>query len=172
MLDTIKIPNFREGFEYCELSGPQGNREYRFKTKHSVIIQCNLVPKGKAISFRDSKNKEWVYIDSTHMIIMKGYAWDGCSPKRWIPLLGWVGTPDFEQTRLASLVHDALCQFLETEHFPFDRKVCDQIFKQILIQSHFNLVKLYYIGVRMGDYLGIKEDYDGVKSIILDRFHP
>jgi hypothetical protein len=48
------------------------------------------------------------------LLIHRGYAWNGCSPKRYIgfpPVGAWVGTPDFPQTIFASLGHDVLFQF-------------------------------------------------------------
>ena len=86
--------------------------------------------------------------------ILKGYAWDGCTPK--FCLLDIVlGVPDgvvHERTKrpktyYASLVHDALYQFLNDD-LPLSRKDADQCFLKLMQESDFALSKLYYWAVR------------------------
>lgn len=84
------------------------------------------------------------------------YAWDGCTPKRLFFWLGLIGTPDWwhgehaiqaitEQGQLvekkvfwqlcmhASLVHDALYQYLDT--IPLTKVQVDQLFHDMLIEA-------------------------------------
>lgn len=84
------------------------------------------------------------------------YAWDGCTPKLFFYWLVVFGTPDWwtvERTietidragritdkkvlwqvaHHASLVHDALYQYLE--HIPIDKKEVDQLFRDMLVEA-------------------------------------
>src|SRR5262249_44429790 len=83
----------------------------------------------------------------------KAYAWDGCTPKRWFWWWIIVGTPDFgfaslhfqtvdaagklvcktemwQRAHLASLVHDALCQYAHC--VPLTRHETSTIFRELL----------------------------------------
>lgn len=80
------------------------------------------------------------------------YAWDGCSPKRWFYWLIVFGTPDWfyreqqvntyhantktvfwQQTHYASLVHDALYQYLHV--IPISKQEVDALFRNLLLES-------------------------------------
>jgi hypothetical protein len=151
---NITPPSFVRDIHFREISPKEGKHVYRFVTKHVVVIPWSgFVPRGTKLSFRDKNGREWLYMDHDHIIIHNRYAWDGCSPKIHIPIFGWVGTPDFEKTILASLIHDALCQFQHTEHFPLSRLIIDNIFLYLLKINNFPLATLYYGGVRVGSYL-------------------
>lgn len=100
------------------------------------------------ISFCDAAGREWMRIEGDIRTIRKGYAWDGCSPKRHLPILGWIGTPDPESTRLASCVHDAGYQFSGTRHFPLSRGMEDWLFLRILRAEKFPHAGTYYTAVR------------------------
>ena len=90
----------------------EGHRKWRYVTIKTVKLRligaihrdCQLHVKGKLIAeIKDG----WLHVYA-------GYAWNGCSPKRyvgWPPIGAWVGTPDFKETILASLGHDVLFQF-------------------------------------------------------------
>lgn len=63
---------------------------------------------------------EWITIEFGAIRIEKGYAWDGCSPSYRLPGDVWIGVWDgpvsadgWPVSWLASLVHDALCQYRE-----------------------------------------------------------
>lgn len=163
----IQIPEFLKDKHFRELSPKEGKNKYRFITTRCLIVGLSgIVPCGTKISFRDKNGKEWLYIDHKHFIIHKNYAWDGCTPKKHIPIFGWVGTPDFEKTILASLIHDAFCQFQDTKDFPFSRYIIDNIFKYILIENNFEWVDIYYLGVRVGSYFH-KEKKDVISILII-----
>lgn len=106
--------------------------------------------------------KIWLILSwNGNIEIRKGYSWDGCSPK--FEMFGKVwGTPDgsinkdtsLPKTYRASLVHDALLQFSQSEVMPFTRKEIDKLFYFILKQDKFKFAYLYYIFVRL--YAAIK----------------
>jgi len=86
--------------------------------------------------------------------VLKDYAWDGCTPK--FCLLDLIfGVPDgvvHERTKrpktyYASLVHDALYQFLD-DGLPLSRKEADLCFLRLMQESDFVLSKPYYFAVR------------------------
>jgi hypothetical protein len=92
----------------------EGKRKWRYVTTATVDLRlyglgtmhppCELYANGKKIA----------RILDGWLSIFEGYAWNGCSPKRyigWHPFGKWIGTPDFPETRLASLGHDVLFQF-------------------------------------------------------------
>ena len=77
-------------------------------------------PQTKGWEFRDRAGNTWLRLTRDGGItVMRAYAWDGCTPKVCI-LDILLGTPDGAvdsstgrpKTYYASLVHDALCQFL------------------------------------------------------------
>lgn len=106
---------------------------------------------------------------------LKGYAWDGCTPK-WEILDFLPGTPDgvvrkqqvevitdriapdggrwcevqfdyVPKTYYASLVHDLLYQF--KADVPVSRKTTDLIFFEMMRATKFKPAKLYYLAVRL-----------------------
>ena len=94
---------------------------------------------------------EWISIKSNHLIINKGYSWDGCSPKRILFGKFIVGTWDgninpktgLPQLYYPSLVHDSLCQF----KIP-TRKLSDDIFNWMMVGVNFPYRGIYYSMVR------------------------
>jgi hypothetical protein len=152
------LPSFIEDIDYKELSPLDGEYSYRFTTKKDIVIYFTnrIIPKGQELTFSDNKNRVWLTIRDNQITISKDYAWDGCTPKKWWG--GWWGTPDFEKTKLASLVHDVLLQFHQTDHFPLSRYEIDNMFKNILHQKGFIFEDIYYIGVRINSNLPHKKN--------------
>jgi hypothetical protein len=105
--------------------------------------------------FEDRNGNCWLEIqpDGTATVFAP-YAWDGCTPKfsLWDIL---VGTPDGmtntctkkPKTYYASLMHDALCQFLEAS--PVTRRNADRIFLELMTRDNFAPRFLYYAVVRL-----------------------
>ena len=109
--------------------------------------------------------------------VKRAYAWDGCTPKRWFFWLALIGTPDWaqkietirtiddktpckkkelfwQQAHHASLIHDALYQYLDS--IPIPKKNVDNLFHEMLIESGFSgiMAKIYHLAVR---YLGARD---------------
>ncbi len=90
---------------------------------------------------------DWVSISDGQLTIQSGYAWDGCSPKRYLFGLFTIGTPDgtlrFGKpwTWEASLVHDVLTQF--RQEIPLSKQQVTQIFNDQLAESKWPLRRLY-----------------------------
>lgn len=87
--------------------------------------------------------------------VPKEYAWDGCTPK--VPVLHiMIGIPDGvvdsrtrkPKTYYASLVHDALYQFL-SDGLTISRGEADRCFLRLMAETGFALRYPYYIAVRL-----------------------
>jgi len=106
--------------------------------------------------FFDSAGKAWLMLEKAGTItIFRGYAWNGCTPKLcFLDLL--IGTPEgavYEptgkrKTYYASLVHDALYQFLR-EASPLTRREADRFFLRLMQESDFVLARAYWLVVRV-----------------------
>ena len=123
--------------------------EENFKWKGDFTVDKDYV-------FRDKKGKIRLLIDSDgQLTVMKGYSWDGCSPKICI-LDILIGTPDGAvyaptgkpKTYYASMVHDALYQFLDSQA-PITRKQADRCFDKLMQESEFILHGIYWLAVRL-----------------------
>ena len=112
------------------------------------------------LEFRDlKKNKVRMIIEKSGRItIRKNYSWDGCTPKFSILDLFIFGTPDGirtgrehkPKTYYASLVHDALYQFIPEmeDKTIITRKNADDFFYRMLKERDFALRGLYWLAVR------------------------
>jgi len=115
-------------------SGLSLDQDYAFKDKTGVV---------RLVLEQDGR-----------ITVTRGYSWDGCSPKVcFFDLL--IGTPDGvvdshtgrPKTYYASLVHDALYQFIPAE-LPLSRRQADQCFLRLMDATGFRLRYLYYVAVR------------------------
>jgi hypothetical protein len=117
-------------------------------------------PQERDWAFQDKKGHTRLLITTEGVItVTRGYAWDGCTPKLCVfDLL--VGTPDGAvhaktgrpKTYYASLIHDALYQFLP-DGLPMTRAQADRCFLILMRESDFMLSGLYYWAVRLGGWL-------------------
>lgn len=88
------------------------------------------------------------------MTVTAGYAWDGCTPKGCVLDLSF-GVPDGvvsavtgkPKTYYASLIHDALYQFLP-DGLPLSRVQADRCFLRLMTREHFAWRHVYYWAVR------------------------
>ena len=111
--------------------------------------------------FRDKTGVVRLVIEQGGRItVTRGYAWNGCSPKICVfDLL--LGTPEGvvhvrtgkPKTYYASLVHDALYQFLP-DGLPLGRRHADRFFLLLLAESEFALRWLYWGAVAMVSVFG------------------
>jgi hypothetical protein len=80
------------------------------------------------------------YLSKGKLIILKGYEWDGCTPK--FNIFGKVmGVPDFQETYEPSLVHDFLIEYCN-QHL-ISREVIDIIWTKMLKEKSFKMRWLY-----------------------------
>jgi len=107
-------------------------------------------------AFQDTKGHTRLLITTDGVItVIKGYAWDGATPKTCAFDLV-LGTPDGvvflgtgkPKTYYASLVHDALYQFLPADS-PLTRAQADRCFLLLMEEHKFSLRRLYWIAVRL-----------------------
>jgi hypothetical protein len=145
--NMVPVPEFKSPSNYVELRGGKSGN-YRFTLNSNVRVNLWLLagitrippicPDGKRIEFSDADGRTWATLDGSGVLtIMSGYSWNGCSPKWWA-FGRWWGTPDPVCTHLASLVHDVLYQFGNTDHFPINREACDMVFYNIMIACSAN----------------------------------
>lgn len=167
MSNPISIPEFIENKHFRELSPKEGKYKYRYITMEDIEVKFKyfLISSNKKLEYMDPSGKVWLTIYQHSMIISKNYAWNGCSPKRWIGV--WLGTPDFDETIVASLIHDVGIQFYQDPTFPFTRPECDEMFKYILIKNNFKYSDLYYRGVKFGTNMLPVEKYTGKSRLTL-----
>jgi hypothetical protein len=106
--------------------------------------------------FFDSAGKAWLMVERGGTItIFRSYAWNGCTPKLCLLDL-LIGTPDGavyaptgeRKTYRASLVHDALYQFLR-EASPLTRREADRFFLRLMQETDFVLAHVYWLAVRV-----------------------
>jgi hypothetical protein len=120
--------------------------------------------------FFDRKGRLRLIIERDGRItVTGGYAWNGCSPKVCVfDLL--LGTPEgavhretgHPKTYYASLVHDALYQFLTTDA-PLGRRDADAMFRQLLRAADFGPASVYWLAVRLFGWL-VRRGKDAKRS--------
>lgn len=107
-------------------------------------------------AFFDDRGKVRLIIQRDGTItVTRDYAWNGCSPK--VCVFDFLfGTPDGvvhrdsgrPKTYFASLVHDALYQFLQ-EDLPLTRRQSDEAFLLLMQKYDFAPARLYWLAVRI-----------------------
>jgi hypothetical protein len=106
-------------------------------------------------AFQDKKGHTRLVLTADGTItVTRGYAWDGCTPKKCV-LDVVVGIPDGvvylptgrPKTYYASLVHDALYQFLPVG-LPLSRAQADRCFLLLMTDHRFAPRYVYYWAVR------------------------
>ena len=110
--------------------------------------------------FRDKNGTVRLVVETSGRItVMSGYCWNGCSPKFCLfDVL--IGTPDGvvyapsgrPKAYFASLVHDALYQFLLLDQ-SIKRRHADRFFLRLLAASEFRPRYLYWLAVRAFGWL-------------------
>lgn len=127
-----------------------GNVPYKFTIKKDYICESGWL-------LKDPFESKWLNISTSGRITVKanktGYAWDGCTPKCSFLNLFIIGTPDghidYRTGKpfcfYASMVHDALYQYLDT--VPIPKKDIDRLFLEML--GDFKLRWVYYFAVRL-----------------------
>jgi hypothetical protein len=140
---------------------------WRFCLDNPFVWQAPINPRHGA-RFTDHQGRTWLTITEDGAIaIAKDYAWNGCSPGIAVWDWGVLGLPQGindevtgkPKTYYASLVHDALYQFMNYPDMPYSRKEMDQLFLVLMQQSQFSLATVYYWAVRSlgGGYRTVKQ---------------
>jgi hypothetical protein len=136
----------QEGVDYRELSPEEGARKWRFVLLRDV--RCALPVRVPDATFHDAGGREWMRHEGGWRILRAGYASNGCSPKRWVPGLGWIGTPDTKRTVWASFHHDGGYQFSGVRGWPLRREMEDELFLRNLQWCGFRLARMYHGAVK------------------------
>jgi hypothetical protein len=110
--------------------------------------------------FLDAEGKVRLILErGGRVTVTREYAWNGCSPK--VCLFDFLfGTPDGvvhvrtgrPKTYFASMVHDALYQFLLVNS-PITRRQADDAFYRLMAESDFAPRRLYWLFVRLFGWL-------------------
>lgn len=144
----------------------EGKRKYRFTTTEVVKEKLRgRLANHPDCTFRDRHGIAWASIRAGYIYIAVGYSWNGSSPKYYVgypPVGKWIGTPDFEGTIIASLIHDVLFQFAEVGKYTFHD--ANYQFLCIMEEADFKLAQHYYDAV---EAFGIKywgHDGEGVTA--------
>ena len=150
---------------------------WKYRLRQPFIYQTRIKPDFRQwqcteVFFTDDKNRLrlTIGIDGT-ITIEADYAWDGCSPK-W--QIGWLqfGVPDgaptpdtgYPYTYYASLLHDALLQWVGDPRMPFTREQIDLIFREKLTEDKFPATDIYYGAVRLySRWMGFKRGVFGLR---------
>lgn len=136
-----------------------GNFPYKYKITEDYVYSDTGWTLDKAFESR------WLTISQDGVVTVKanenGYAWDGCTPKKSLFNLWIIGVPDghvdhrtmLPFTYHASLVHDALYQYLDT--IPVTKDQVDSLFLKML--GDFKLRKIYYFFVKHFGGIGVQQ---------------
>ncbi|MFM2242972.1 MAG: hypothetical protein RLZ97_1827 [Verrucomicrobiota bacterium] len=165
---------FQRDRHWRELSPAEGRRRWRFEYLAEVPHRLDTSLRLTA-ELCDKHGRPWVRLEGRWWITLPGYQWNGCSPKRHLPLLGWIGTPDIIGGRngacgnlIASGWHDQARQFSRTALIA-DRFTIPQIdlgFRHLLREVHFPRADLYHRAVALAAPLWPHQE-DGQHSRIL-----
>lgn len=144
----------------------EGKRTYRFVTTELVCEKLKgRLAAHPGCTFLDGKGRAWAQIKNGYIIIAIGYAWNGSSPKHYIgfpPIGKWIGTPDFDDTIIPSLVHDVLFQFAEVGKYTFHD--ANYQFLTLMEDREFRLAQHYYEAVECFGGKFWKKDGEGVRA--------
>lgn len=149
MKPELPLPTFKEGCQFRQLHPTkEGGKRWRFVTMQGIRLQVHGIT-DHTICYHDKNGKVWARHDRFGLYVSPDYSWNGCSPKRWVWPFGWMGTPDFKCTHLASLIHDVQYQFARTEHFPLNRSDVDAMFYHaIAMHGEDEIAGIYHGAVR------------------------
>ena len=127
----------------------EGKRKWRFAT--TTIVRAKLhgsLADHKDCDFIDGRGICRSWIRAGYIYVNVRYAWNGCSPKSYIgypPIGKWIGTPDFDDTIIPSLIHDVLFQWSKCGTYTFH--ATNWQFYQMMLERQFKLSEQYYDAV-------------------------
>lgn len=130
------------------------SNKYKFTTEYTTGWRFPINRKAPAYTF----SGKWLKVEErdgyAQLSIQPKYSWDGCSPKFRLFGRYW-GTPDFQFTKRASLIHDALYQYAGRHRL--SRSECDYAFLHAMVHRQdtvpkfwqFVVANVYYSAVRL-----------------------
>lgn len=122
----------------------ESSRAWRFQLDATFTRRCPALPAATAFT------SPWFVVREQTITVFKDYAWDGCTPAWYVPVLGWIGAPDgpltqvaagsptnevVSQSYYATLVHDAFCQY--RGQIAVDKATVVGIFRDMLLEGGF-----------------------------------
>jgi len=148
-----------------------------------LIIEDGMIIVNPGASEVDRKQKIVKYDINAR----RTYSWDGCSPKRWFYWLAIIGTPDWHKKEIeidtlvsntagqwlvekknvfwqltdhASLVHDALYQYLDS--IPLEKPQVDRLFYEMLKEAGMLccLRWIYFMAVKIFGGKGCRDNLE------------
>ena len=177
--DNVKFNNIRKGVLF-EKEGRMALQWFKrvdwiYELSEDCSWKQTIITVPQTVHFYDLRNVLRLSINTTGLItVHAGYAWDGCSPKFTVRNSKTIiGTPEGllyldktlgknhrRKTYYASLVHDALYQFLDeaaasaatthTNNQPlYTRQQADRCFHALLKETHFLWAGVYFAAVRV-----------------------
>jgi hypothetical protein len=129
--------------------------KWLYRNGENFSWQSDLKP-GDDYFFKDNEGIVRLILEvNGQLTVLKRYTWNGCSPKFCILDL-LLGTPEGAvykptgkpKTYYASMVHDALYQFLDADA-PITREQADHCFLKLMEESEFVLAGLYWFQARV-----------------------
>ena len=129
---------------------------WKFRSDSDFVYDSGI-PVSTPVSFDDAQGVTRLVVDQDGTITVKeDYSWDGCSPKLRVFDLGYIGTPDGtldvhtgqQKTYYASLLHDALYQFIADPRMEYKRSQMDRMFFDLMTQSGFGARHIYLFATR------------------------
>jgi hypothetical protein len=137
---------FQAGGHYRQLLPTEYGARWRWKLLTDVAVPLGMATPN--LSFCDAGGREWMRLERGWQVLRAGYACNGHSPKLYVPVLGWVGTPDTERNLAAAFSRDGFCQFSGCEGFPLSRAEVDDLYLRIMQARRFCLARVYHAAVR------------------------
>jgi hypothetical protein len=126
-------------------------KKWKFRLGNDTLVNLKKhIGEVKDFIFVDYVNGQLEivgFIVDGWLTIIKGYEWDGCTPKVFRLFGHWIGVPDFPRTKRASMVHDFLIEYCIQHSIP--RKQIDVLFDKILAEDGFILRPIYSNSVHL-----------------------
>ena len=135
-----RLPKLISRFDYTENSGGK----WRFTLNEEAIIYFSDERFGLH-DFKDAGGRLWASVHGRYVWIAPKYSWDGASPK-FLIAGKWIGTPDYKSTRLATLFHDVLYQWLHLQCLKasgITRLKIDRLFGDVMRSQGFAFHWMY-----------------------------
>ena len=128
----------------------KGGYKYQLHESYEVTVRINPPEDIKT---------DYISLNQTgHLVIGKGYAWDGPSGP----------TIDTSNFMRGSLVHDALYQLMRMEHLSDElhRKTADEELKRICLEDGMSSIRAWWVYLSVRQFGGRSASADNVKPAL------